>query len=219
MLTVKRRFELLFLVLELSCRAAVEVCERLAERLRLLPRALEKVAFGVKAVEQRGKRRCSFLRDKTFILANRHTGKVPRLFLTQQNRRRFFAGVQRLQLRKKPTCGLPLFFVRHGGQIKIDLTEHAEGKLPAKKGRETSEIVQQKRVRRLLRFLRNKQRAQLVLGCFPRVALSLRGRQMVVKPRQNLPLLGHLKIDPAQAIENPPVRARQDEVRVAPHEL
>ena len=141
-LTVKRRLELLFLVLELSCRAAVEVCERLAERLRLLPRALEKVAFGIKAVEQRGERRRSFLRDKTFILANRHTGKVPWSAVSQQNRRHFFAGVQRLQLRKKPLGSLLFFFVRHGGQIKIDLTEHAEGKLPTKKRRESSEALQ-----------------------------------------------------------------------------
>ena len=50
--------------------------------------------------------------------------------------------MERLQLCKKPLGGLPLFFVRHGGQIKIDLTEHAEGKLPTKKRRESSEALQ-----------------------------------------------------------------------------
>ena len=50
--------------------------------------------------------------------------------------------MERLQLCKKPPCSLPLFFVRHGGQIKIDLTEHAEGKLAAKKGRESSKALQ-----------------------------------------------------------------------------
>ena len=47
---VKGRFKLFFLILELSCRATVEICERLAERLRLLACAFEKVAFGIKAV-------------------------------------------------------------------------------------------------------------------------------------------------------------------------
>ena len=42
---------------------------------------------------------------------------------------------------------------------------------------------------------------------------------MVIKPRQDLPLLAHLKVDPAQAVQNPPVLRSQDEVRVAAHDL
>ena len=62
--------------------------------------------------------------------------------VSQQNRRRFFAGMERLQLCKKPLGSLLFFFVRKRGQIKIDPTEHAEGKLAAKKGREASEALQ-----------------------------------------------------------------------------
>ena len=60
---------------------------------------------------------------------------------------------------------------------------------------------------------------QLLLRHGERIPLALRGRQMVIKPRQDLPLLAHLKVDPAQAVQNPPVLRGQDEVRVAAHDL
>lgn len=39
------------------------------------------------------------------------------------------------------------------------------------------------------------------------------------KVPQDLPLLAHLKVDPAQAVQNPPVLRSQDQVRVAAHDL
>ena len=42
---------------------------------------------------------------------------------------------------------------------------------------------------------------------------------MIVKARQNLPFIAHLKVHPAQAVKNAPVLARQNQVGIAAHDL
>ena len=112
-----------------------------------------------------------------------------------------------------------LLRLRQLRHIRVQIARQAERQLPAHERRKAAEGIEQPAVQPPGRTLRGKQRRQLLLRHGERIPLSLRGRQMVVKPRQDLPLFGHLKIDPAQAIEDPPVRARQDEVRVAAHDL
>ena len=96
--------------------------------------------------------------------------------------------------------GILALRIRQLGKIQVYLPEHRIRKLPAEKRRKTAEGFQQKGICHFLRLLRAEQRAQLFLGDVPRAALSLSGRKMVVKPRQDLPLLGHFEIDPSQAV-------------------
>ena len=42
---------------------------------------------------------------------------------------------------------------------------------------------------------------------------------MIIKPRQDLPLLAHLKVDPPQAVDDPPILRGQNQIGIAPHDL
>ena len=49
--------------------------------------------------------------------------------------------------------------------------------------------------------------------------LILPRRLMVIESRQDLPLGGHFKVHAPQAVEDAPLAVRQDEVRIAAHDL
>ena len=200
MLAVKRRLELLLLVGKLPCCAVMQVCKRFAKRLRLLAHALQRISLGIERVEQRGERRLRLLCDETFILPDRNAGEVPRALVAHKNDRRPLACVQAVERGKELSGSILALRVRQLGKIQVYLPEHRIRKLPAEKRRKPAEGFQQKGICHFLRLLRAEQRAQLFLGGVPRAALSLRGRKMVVKPRQDLPLLGHFEIDPSQAV-------------------
>ena len=112
-----------------------------------------------------------------------------------------------------------LLRLRQLRHIRVQIARQAERQLPAHERRKAAEGIEQPAVQPPGRTLRGKQRRQLLLRHRERIPLALRGRQMVIKSRQDLPLLAHLKVDPAQAVQNPPVLRSQDEVRVAAHDL
>ena len=90
----------------------------------------------------------------------------------------------------------------------VALTIGAVDDLAGHQRRHGGKGIQQPAVKTLRRGLCRQKRGQLLSRDGKRVALALRGRQMVVKARQDLPLFAHFKVDAAQAVENAPILAR-----------
>ena len=213
------RRQFLPLVLELPRRPGLQVRDRLANDLRGLPDGVRAVARGIKPVEQTGERVKRLLPDKVAVLRDRQTGEVPRPpVLFQQHRLRRLRP-ELFDVGMEPRGQRGLLRLRQLRHIRVQIARQAERQLPAHERRKAAEGIEQPAVQPPGRTLRGKQRRQLLLRHREQIPLALRGRQMVIKSRQDLPLLAHLKVDPAQAVQNPPVLRGQDQVRVAAHDL
>ena len=106
--------------------------------------------------------------------------------------------------------------LRNGG---VGAAAGAVGQFPGHQRRKSGERVQQPAVQRRVRCGAGQQGAEFLLRDGQRRALFLTGRQAVEQARQHLPLLIHLQIDAAQAVDDTAVPVAEDEVGAAGHPL
>ena len=212
---VVRLGQLHALIFELPRRPVAEVRQIFAQRLRFLRDALLLVARSVKAVEQAGKCFLRLAPDGLAVLRDRDAREVPRLPLAQQQLRRFYAALQRIE-----RIGQRARQRAVSGPVRgVERTENLHRHLSAHQRRDAAERVQQPFVERLALVPALQQRENRLRRLAENFLFILPRRLMVIEAGQDLPFGGHLKVHAPQAVEDASLAVRQDEVRVAAHDL
>ena len=168
----------------------------------------------IEVIQQLGEGVVGAAGDRGSVLGHGEIGKVRRSALTLQQLREKAA---LLHLLLPCVEGLP-----QGvgvGAAGVRLAAGAADQLPCQQGRNGGEGVHEPAVQRTVLRAPGQQAAEGILLRRQRVALILTGRQVVVKPRQHLTLLGHLEVHPAQAVHDAALPIHQNEVGVAGHGL
>ena len=101
----------------------------------------------------------------------------------------------------------------------VRLPGGAEGQLPGDQGGDAEVAVQQKGVHAPLRVGGGEPLPEAGLRLLRHRQPAHGGRGLVVQPRQHLPAGGHVRVHPAEAVDDPPLPVQQDQVGPAAHGL
>ena len=104
-------------------------------------------------------------------------------------------------------------------QRRVRFTREAEAQLPCNQRRDAGKGVQQPLIQTAAGLGCVQQADEFGCVRFGWNALILPGRIVIEQAGQDLPQLGHFKVHAPQAVENASVRAGQDQIGIAAHQL
>ena len=104
-----------------------------------------------------------------------------------------------------------------GEEAGVRLPGGAEGQLPCDEGRDAEVAVQQEGVDPPLRIGGGQLFPEARLRLLRHRQTSHGGRRLIVEPRQHLPLRGHIRVHPAETVDDAALPVQQDQIGTAAH--
>ena len=187
-----------------------EVRSPLAGPLLLFPGLIE-------GVQQGGKAGIGHTLRRPAVLAHGHAGKVQGLAVPEEaDGGKALLPDPVLEVLQSPPqrAGAP-----HLEDPGVHIPHGLEGELPGHEGGEAEVLVQQERVQGLLRRRGSKAGGKARLRLLQEGKPPCGGGGLVEKARQHLPRGGHVRVHPAEAVDDPALPVQQDQVGPAAHGL
>ena len=207
--------QLLPLDFQLPGRPVPKIGQRLVDGLALLAHLLAPLPAGVEPVQQGREGGERLILPQGPVLLQRAVGIVLGAALPQQQRGRIGAVEPRKLLGQ--IVG-QRFILRFCGTT-LRIAAVAAGQLPANHRRQRRKVGLEPFVQLNVPRFPAQQGQNGVPVRLCRVPLFLGGRVLIKQARQNLALFAHLKVHPAQTVDDSAVAAAENQIGIAAHDL
>ena len=204
---------------QLLGRAVAQGAHLMRQLLRAAAHGLRLVAAEIKLVQQLGKRAAAAAFQRPLILQDRHGGKILRPVTVEQHGGRKVVRLDRKHERVQLVLQARALRIVRPLEPGAGIAERAEAHLPAQQGRHTGKQAQQPLIERRRRDRAGEQLRALLRRRVEQDRLVLPQRQAVKQARLHLARLAHGGIHAAHAVDDVPVGADENDVRLAAKHL
>ena len=200
---------------QLFGRAVAQGAHLMRQLLRAAAHGLRLVAAEIKFVQQLGKRAAAAAFQRVLILQDRHGGKILRPVAVEQHGGHEIVRLDREHQRVQLVLQARALRIVQPLEPGAGIAERAEAHLPAQQGRHAGEQTQQPLIKHPRSDRAGEQLRALLRRRVKQDRLVLPQRQAVKQARLHLARLAHGGIHAAHAVDDVPVGADEDDVRLA----